>query len=114
MVARTRIDRSLIENLRSLTKDRTPGAGGTLSIVNRSRDPIPVSTGTALDITGSTGTGLVGDFVERDVAEREFFATAILTSTDGLFTIELDPVKIIVMEDSEENETVFEYKNPFE
>lgn len=66
-------------------------------------DPVPPVGGRA----AARSRGLPGggsepdqdDLVEQDAASREYWEVRPLTSSDGLFVLEVEPIKLIVLED---------------
>lgn len=56
----------------------------------------------------ASAAGASNTFVESDAALREYFAQTSLTSTDGIFTIEVRPIKKVYLNGG----GVLEFKNP--
>lgn len=48
------------------------------------------------------------DLAESDYAQREYWSAVTLTSTDGIFTLQVQPIKKIALEDG----AVFTFKQP--
>lgn len=49
----------------------------------------------------STGAGTSGAFVETDASQRQYWSARTLTSSDGLFTIEVQPIRSILLNTGE-------------
>lgn len=56
------------------------------------------------------GSGIASPLVETDYADRTFHAAAQYSSTDGIFVIELLPVKTIDFKDALEAPLTIEFK----
>lgn len=85
--------------------------------LSRSRGAIPATLGTGFEgatAAGSTGgEGAVGDLVEQSAGTRTFHPVPRqITSTDGVFEIEIRDLKTIDLEDEANNVTVFEFAQP--
>jgi len=103
---------SLAEDLRKIVLNPSRGNIQQLSGPNV-REAIPASTGTATE-AGAGGDGVASPLTE--VAEsRIYFDTPLeITSSDGLFVIEVQSLRTITMTDANNNELVFDYidQNP--
>jgi hypothetical protein len=84
--------------------------------VNRARTDIPVSSNLVRDQNpeNTAGGGVSGTVVEPDYNARTYFAAlnVIAVSSDGLFTIEAQPIKTITFEDADENVFTLEFDEP--
>ena len=78
------IDARLQQDLKRLTKER-PGIAPLSGAVA----PNPIASKTAIGTaTKVAEAGIASPLTETDYADRTWYATAMLTSTDGLFTLE--------------------------
>ncbi len=74
---------------------------------------IPARSGASGRIATGTGSGTFGaQLVETAYADRTFHDTVNMTSTDGLFTLKVKPIKSIKFADTSGNAVVFQYKAP--
>lgn len=84
-------------DLRDVTR-RLVGAGGAAS---EALKPAPVKGakpgGVATGRPSSGGAGN-GAMVETAFEDREYWGSVDFTSSDGLFTIQVDPIKKVVLE----------------
>ncbi len=81
---------------------------------NRSRDAIAAVSGRARGAdAGGAASGIASPLVEEQVSQRTFHPTQDIQSTDGLFTIQLDPVEKIFMTDDGGAIVEFEYGDQF-
>lgn len=56
----------------------------------------------------ASGTNRAGALIEKDAALREYWPAVTLLSSDGLFSIEIEPIKKIVLDDG----SAAEFKQP--
>lgn len=70
---------------------------------------IPARVGSSGVITGASG-GIASPLVETLYADRTFHAATSFASTDGIFIVELKPVKTIAFKDANLATVVMEYK----
>jgi hypothetical protein len=61
-------------------------------------DPVQAKTGVG---KSSKGTGISSPLTETKYADREYYATFTLTSTDGLFVMELKRIKKMKFNDAD-------------
>ncbi len=74
---------------------------------------IPARTGSSARVATGTGTGTIGALlVETAYADRTFHDAVNISSTDGLFTLKILPVKTVKFADTSANIVVLEYKAP--
>lgn len=66
------------------------------TVPNKGARPGERSTGRPSASTGQTATA-TGSFEESDFALRTYWGPAVLTSSDGIFTIEVEPIKSIAL-----------------
>ncbi|MCP1675439.1 hypothetical protein J2T57_002589 [Natronocella acetinitrilica] len=107
-------DRSILRDLRTLLPGTKPPRLGPSAprgpLPSQSREALPEER-PALSPSGG-GDGIASPLTETDIALRQFHDTAVFTSADGVFTIEVQAIKRIVMEDANSQEVVFEYADP--
>jgi len=72
---------------------------------------IPARSGTALPTAGA-GQGIASPLTEADYALREWHPEKNITSTDGIFTLKLKPIKKLIMTDALGGVVVFNYLSP--
>lgn len=58
--------------------------------------------------SGAAQTGGGAGFVEKDAALREYWPAVTLLSSDGIFSIEIEPIKRLILE----GEAVADFKQP--
>lgn len=93
--------------------EQKPGSKKELGTL-QSAQPIGPAKGTGKGAASSTGgaTALASPVTEGLYSTRTFHPTLSLLSSDGLFTIQLKPVKNIVMLDANSNPITFVYATP--
>jgi hypothetical protein len=103
--------KDLTEALRRLTEQ----AQGQTSRVDKTLPASP--TATAIPARAGTGgppqfkgSGIASPLVETAYSERTFHAATQYASTDGIFVIELLPVKTINFKDALESPVTIEFK----
>ena len=103
------MSKDLTEALRLLTEAPISGDKST-PLVNRGA----ASTVTSAVLLAAAGnkSGIASPLVETDYADREFHTAIMITSTDGLFTLRIKPVKKIYMTDATTSAVVLEFKSP--
>ena len=102
-------DRRLVDNLNALVKHpakprerlQPVGAPGVLA-----------GRGTARRVGVGTGAGIASPLTEPDYAAREYHATVTLPTTDGVFTIEIEPLAAIELTDANSAPVRIEYAAP--
>lgn len=62
--------------------------------------------------TTGTGAGIASPLTEPDAAERTYHPEQALTSSDGVFTIMIEPLQRLVLQDANSAEVVVEYAIP--
>lgn len=67
------------------------------------REPIGRSTGAADIQRGATGGGIASPLTEPDYLARTWHATRVLTSADGIFTIEYSAPSLLKLVDANGN-----------
>lgn len=72
---------------------------------------IPERSGSSAP-SGGSGKGIASPLTEVDYTGREWFAEKAITSTDGIFTLKLKPIKKLTMTDALGNVVVFNFKSP--
>ena len=103
---------SLTDDLKRIVLNPSRGNVQQLSGPNQ-REAIPASTGTAKD--ESVGGDGVASPLTEVYSSREYYDTPLeITSSDGLFVIEVQSLRTITMTDDNANNLVFDYidQNP--
>lgn len=102
-------DRRLVDNLNALVKhpakprERLPAVGSPGALPGR---------GTGKPGGVGSGTGIASPLTEPDYATRTFHAAVTLTTTDGVFTLEIEPLATIDLLDRNSNPVRIEYAAP--
>jgi len=102
--------KDLTEALRALTEqaNNRPSVQDAMN----ARGATGRSVASALLDGGGNGGGIASPLVETDYADRTFHADTTITSSDGLFTLKIKPVKSIKFKDSLNHDVVIEFKAP--
>lgn len=103
------MSKDLTEALRRLTEEAISGTKSTPLVV---RGAAPTVTSGALLAGAANKTGIASPLVETLYADREFHTAIMISSTDGLFTLRIKPVKKIFMKDATASDVVLEFKSP--
>jgi len=61
---------------------------------------------------GGTGGGIASPLTEPDAADRTYHPEQALTSSDGVFTLLIEPLHRLVLQDANSAEVVVEYAIP--
>ena len=77
----------------------------------KARGAAPKVKASAL-LGGSGSGGIASPLVETAYADRTFHSTVNITSTDGLFTLKIKPVKEIKFLDSKLRPVTIKFKSP--
>jgi hypothetical protein len=103
--------RDLTEALRALTESGIGKSSRRDTRLPAAPEPpaIPARTGKAGPTSAPGAGGIASPLTETDFADREFYATG-WTTADGLFT--LPAIKTLKMRDANDQEVVFEFKEP--
>lgn len=103
------MSKDLTEALRALT-EQSAGENKPQPLANRGGAPAVTSAA----LLGGSGakTGIASPLVETAYSAREFHDPTTITSTDGLFTLRIKPVKKIYMKDAGAADVVLEFKAP--
>ena len=103
--------KDLSEALRALT-ERGQSADGAGPAAMKARGAAGISrVGALLGGTDST-SGIASPLVETAYADRTFHANTTITSSDGLFTLIIKPVKTIKFKDAASRDVTIEFKAP--
>ena len=86
-------------------------AGKKAEPAGKTRGAAPEVKASAL-LGGSGSGGIASPLVETAYANRTFHSTVNITSTDGLFTLKIKPVKEIKFLDSNLRPVTIEFKSP--
>ncbi len=104
-------DRRLVDNLNALVKhpakprERLPAVGSPGALAGR-------GTGKRVGIGTGTSTGIASPLTEPDYAAREYHPDQVVTSTDGVFTLEIAPLAAIELVDALGTPVRIEYAAP--
>lgn len=101
--------KDLTEALDKLMKSGTSAPAEVPSM--NARGAAPEVKASAL-LGGSGSGGIASPLVETAYANRTFHATVNITSTDGLFTLKIKPVKEVKFLDSNLRPVTIEFKSP--
>lgn len=105
--------KDLTEALHALTEEAR-GQSSRVDVALPAGKPvsaIPERSGSALP-GGGGGQGIASPLTETDYAAREWYGEKAISSTDGIFTLKIKPVKKVTMADAQGNIAVFNYKSP--
>lgn len=72
--------------------------------------PIPGRIGSGKAPSGTQGGGIASPLVETVYADRTFHPETVITSTDGIFTLKIKPVKTINLKDANNADVTIEFK----
>lgn len=110
MVAQ-RTGRSLVDDLNSVV---TPTQQGRVLPPLESRGGRPAARGVAdyKPPASGGGGGVASPLQEQAYTDRVFFDPQLIESSDGLFTLRLEPLEKLVMRDANNAEAVFLFKEP--
>lgn len=102
--------KDLTEALHKLTME----AQGQPSAIPAMKDrgAAPEVKASALLSGGAASGGIASPLVETAYTNRTFHSTVNITSTDGLFTLKIKPVKEIKFLDSNQRPVTIEFKAP--
>ncbi len=102
--------KDLTEALRALT-EAGQGTEAASPPAMKTRGAAGISRGSALPKGGST-SGIASPLVETAYANRTFHSNTTITSSDGLFTLIIKPVKTIKFKDAASRDVTIEFKAP--
>ena len=102
-------DKQFRDSLQKLTKGtgRTPLRLPPLE----QPGPIPVGVGVGIPSSGSSA-GIASPLAEVSPPQRTYHAARQITSNDGLFVFEYEPLASLVMQDANGQEVVLEFGDP--
>ncbi len=106
--------KDLTEALRQLTE---AGAGQTSRVdktlpAAAAKPDIPARTGSSPPLARGSGGSIASPLSEADYTARNYWAAQTITSTDGLLTWEVEPIKKIFFTDANSNLVEFDYAEP--
>ncbi|WP_325435613.1 hypothetical protein [Pseudomonas nitroreducens] len=109
-IAESRRATQLVSDINSLQDQRR--AIRTLNELER-RGARPATPGRAdWKASRSGGAGVASPLQEQNYADRVFFNPQLIESSDGLFTLRVEPLEKLVMRDANNAEAVFLFKEP--
>lgn len=73
---------------------------------------IPERIGEALPRAAGSGAGIASPLTEESYAGRLYWPERAITSTDGLFTLKIKPIKSMSFKDANDQQAVFQFKEP--
>lgn len=76
------------------------------------RDAIPKGKGLATPSGGGAGSGITSPLEESDATTRQHHPAGAITSSDGLFVLELEPLKQMDMTDGDGNALSLIFDDP--
>ena len=103
--------KDLSEALRALT-ERGQSADGAGPAAMKARGAAGISRVGALLGGDAATSGIASPLVETAYADRTFHANQTITSSDGLFTLVIKPVKTIRFKDAAARDVTIEFKAP--
>ncbi|MCO6442262.1 MAG: hypothetical protein J5I81_14575 [Nitrococcus mobilis] len=74
--------------------------------------PIPAGIGVGNPSSGGSSAGIASPLKEVDPPRRTYHPAQQISSNGGLFAIEWEPLKSIVMKDANDREVVLEFGDP--
>lgn len=104
------MSKDLTEALRVLTEQANSGSAAPQAMSERGAAGRVI--GSALLGGGGTKGGIASPLTETAYADREFHTTTTITSTDGLFTLKIKPVKKIKFKDAGNADVEIVFKAP--
>ena len=107
--------KDLTAALDRLTKEAAGTTTRTDKVLNSGREatPIPARVGSAGPKYGDGANGgIASPLTETAYADRTFWTGKTITSTDGLITIAISPIKQMTFKDANNEEVIFDYKEP--
>lgn len=75
------------------------------------RDALPGGKGLATP-SGGVGGGITSPLEESDAGTRQYHPPGQITSSDGLFVLELEPIKQMEMRDGDGNDVTLIFDDP--
>lgn len=103
--------KDLSEALRALT-ERGQSADGAGPAAMKARGAAGISRVGALLGGDAATSGIASPLVETAYADRTFHTNTTITSSDGLFTLIIKPVKTIKFKDAASRDVTIEFKAP--
>lgn len=106
----------MAKDLSAALQAMTEGASGQTTRVDSSLSdsknvsPIPARSGSGLPHSGSAAS-LASPLTETKYSDRTFWSTKTLTSTDGLFTLKIKPIKVMKFKDANLSDLVINYQD---
>lgn len=100
----------LVSDLRSLIK--TTGEPRRLPVIAAlGAEAGKRGTGTYKEKASTTG-GIASPLQEQSYAARTFYAPQLIESSDGLFTLRIEPLERLEMRDANEDKVALHFKAP--
>ena len=101
---------ALVSDLRSLIKPAQE-ARQLPALALQGAAPGKRGTGTYKE-KDSTVAGIASPLQEQDASQRTYFDPQLVESSDGLFTLRIEPLERLEMRDANGDEVVFRFKAP--
>ncbi|PWG61780.1 hypothetical protein [Sediminicurvatus halobius] len=74
--------------------------------------PVPAGVGVGEAAQGGSGAGIASPLTERDPSQRTYHPVRTITTSDGLFQFDWQPLASLVMEDANAQPVVLEFADP--
>lgn len=103
--------KDLTDAVRALTEP-AQGAAATAPPAMKARGAAGIARASALLGGESGNAGIASPLVETAYAGRTFHADTTITSSDGLFTLIIKPVRTIMFRDAAARDVMIEFKAP--
>lgn len=109
--------RDLTDALDAMMRSDRADTNSLPALPVRGAKPRAVSTGVDAPVQatgGDTGggAGAIGDYTETSYADRQYYATRQLVTTDGVFMFQSKPIKLIKMTDKDSKVVTLGFKAP--
>lgn len=102
--------KDLTEALRALMEQG--GGNPAVPAAMKARGVAGISRASALPGGDAATSGIASPLVETAYADRTFHGNKTITSSDGLFTLIIKPVKTIKFQDAANRDVRIEFKEP--
>lgn len=106
--------KDLTEALARLTDEAagTTSRADKLLTAGRQAVAIPARVGQAFPRLGNEKSGIASPLTETSYSARTYWTDKTITSTDGLITIAIAPIKQMTFTDANNQEVKFDFKQP--
>jgi hypothetical protein len=100
------VARALPQDSRRLAWERLTGQKSGL------KGTVGLAFESATELKGATAAGIASPLVEPDESTREYYSDIVIVSSDGLFTLAIQPIKRLHMQDANGAAVVLEFDKP--